>query len=48
MYDFFQENIEFKTIGIEPEWKKNGYILLRMNKEVIAYSYVKKNLKTKK
>ena len=34
IYEFFENNIEFKIVGIEPLYKKEGYILVRMNKEI--------------
>ena len=39
VYEFYEENIEFKTVGIEPLYNQEGYILVRMNKEVTAYKY---------
>ena len=39
IYEFFENNIEFKIVGIEPLYKKEGYILVRMNKEINVYRY---------
>lgn len=39
LYEFYEEVIKFRTVGIEPIYKQEGYILVRMNKEVVAYRY---------
>jgi len=39
IYDFFNENFRFRKIGNQPLNTSEGYILVRMNKQVFAYRY---------
>jgi len=39
IYNFFEESMLFRIVGNKPNDNSEGYILVRMNKEIVAYRY---------
>lgn len=39
IYSFFEDMLEIKTVGLESIDKSQGFLLVRINREVIVYSY---------
>ena len=39
IYSFFEDMLEIEPVGLEVENNTEGYILVRMNREVIVYKY---------